>query len=50
MEDALGVSRRRSYVAQLAKVRYADIGEREKRLILAENATRLFGLREWVPA
>jgi predicted TIM-barrel fold metal-dependent hydrolase len=37
----------RSYVAQLAKVRHADIGEREKRLILAENAIRLMGLPDW---
>jgi uncharacterized protein len=36
----------RSYVAQLAKVKYAEIGEREKRLILSQNAIRLFGLRE----
>lgn len=35
----------RSYVAQLAKVRYADISERDKKLILGENAARLLHLR-----
>jgi uncharacterized protein len=35
----------RSYVAQLAKVQYADIGEDEKRLILGENAAALLSLR-----
>lgn len=36
----------RSYVAQLAKVRYADIGEADKKLILGGNALRLLNLRE----
>jgi hypothetical protein len=31
----------RSYAAQLAKVRYADIGEDERALILGGNAARL---------
>ena len=35
----------RNYAAQLAKVRYADISERDKRLILGENAAKLLGLR-----
>jgi predicted TIM-barrel fold metal-dependent hydrolase len=34
----------RCYAAQLAKVRYADIDERDKRLILGGNAVRLLGL------
>jgi uncharacterized protein len=34
----------RSYVAQLAKVRYADISERDKGLILGQNAVRLLKL------
>ena len=35
----------RSYVAQLAKVQYADISARDKRLILGENAAALLDLR-----
>jgi len=35
----------RSYVAQLAKVRYANISERDKELILGENAVKLLNLR-----
>jgi len=34
----------RSYAAQLAKVRYADISERDKSLILGENAIRVLNL------
>jgi len=34
----------RSYAAQLAKVRYAAIAERDRRLILGENAARLLHL------
>jgi predicted TIM-barrel fold metal-dependent hydrolase len=34
----------RNYVAQLAKVRYADVGDREKQLILGGNAARLLKL------
>lgn len=34
----------RSYVAQLAKVKYADISKRDKRRILGENAIELLGL------
>jgi predicted TIM-barrel fold metal-dependent hydrolase len=35
----------RNYMAQLAKVQYADISERDKRLILGENAVNLLRLR-----
>jgi predicted TIM-barrel fold metal-dependent hydrolase len=35
----------RSYIAQLAKVQYADITEKDKRLILGENAARILRLR-----
>jgi len=35
----------RAYAAQLAKVLYADISERDKTLILAENAARLLNMR-----
>lgn len=35
----------RSYVAQLAKVRYAEISQRDKQLILGQNAIRLLKLR-----
>lgn len=34
----------RNYAAQLAKVQYADISERDKALILGGNAARLLGL------
>jgi predicted TIM-barrel fold metal-dependent hydrolase len=34
----------RNYAAQLAKVQYADIGAREKALVLGGNAARLLGL------
>ena len=34
----------RSYAAQLAKVQYADISERDKGLIMGENAVRLLDL------
>ena len=34
----------RNYAAQLAKVQYADISERDKELILGGNAIRLLGL------
>lgn len=36
----------RSYAAQLAKVRYAEIGEAERTLILAGNAARLLNIAE----
>ena len=35
----------RNYVAQMAKVQYADISERDKKLIMGENAIRLLDLR-----
>jgi predicted TIM-barrel fold metal-dependent hydrolase len=35
----------RNYAAQLAKVQYADISERDKKLIMGENAIRLLDLR-----
>ena len=35
----------RSYAAQLAKVRYADISEEDRRLVLGENAAALLHLR-----
>ena len=35
----------RNYAAQLAKVRYADISEGDKRLIMGENASQLLDLR-----
>ncbi|MCD6593073.1 amidohydrolase [Candidatus Bathyarchaeota archaeon] len=35
----------RSFVAQLSKIQYADISERDRRLILGENAMRILGLR-----
>jgi predicted TIM-barrel fold metal-dependent hydrolase len=35
----------RNYAAQLAKVRYADISDRDKALILGGNAARLLGWR-----
>jgi len=35
----------RNYAAQLAKVQYADISKRDKRLILGENAAKLLELR-----
>jgi predicted TIM-barrel fold metal-dependent hydrolase len=34
----------RAYAAQLAKVQYADISERDKALLLGGNAARLLGL------
>jgi predicted TIM-barrel fold metal-dependent hydrolase len=35
----------RNYASQLAKVQYADISDRAKRLILGENAARLLDMR-----
>jgi predicted TIM-barrel fold metal-dependent hydrolase len=36
----------RSYISQLAKVKYADISESDKRKILGENAEEILSLIE----